>query len=271
MEWFYTQVDLTYVNSEFYRQAWIDRGISPDKLEILPRGIQTDLFQPQKRDEKFWEERGAKGTKLLYVGRVSKEKELEFMVKIYKELKRKKLPSTLCIVGDGPYRAEMKKELPDAIFTGILTGHELSVAYASADIFVFPSTTDTFGNVVIEATASGLPVFVSDVGGPKELITMKNQGAVLPAGNLEAWVTALENAVKNPPSRSELIANSKALHSERSWDEAFNQLWTREKKAVSVEKIESQIKEVQKTSKKKTSLKSSGAGQEELFGSAAQD
>src|SRR5260370_30177679 len=77
---------------------------------------------------------------------------------------------TLAIVGQGPFRAELEKLLPDAIFTGILNGRELGVAYASADLFVFPSTTDTYGNVVVEAMAAGLPVAVSDIGGAAGLV-----------------------------------------------------------------------------------------------------
>ena len=225
MQWFYGQLDLVYVNSEFYRRCWIDRGIVPDKLRIFPRGLDTELFNPSLRDPKFWILRGAKGPVMLYVGRVSKEKDLNFLAEIMPALHAKAGPFTLAIVGEGPYRAELEALLPDAIFTGILSGRELGVAYASADLFVFPSTTDTYGNVVVEAMAAGLPAAVSDIGGPRELIKNSQVGRVLPARNAAAWVKGLAEMLANLPSPEERRAIAVQSGSERKWDKAFAQLW----------------------------------------------
>src|SRR5471032_2514824 len=82
MQWFYGQTDLIYVNSEFYRCCWIDRGIVQDKLRIFPRGLDTEFFNPALRDPRFWTQRGAKGPVLLYVGRISKEKDLNLLAEI---------------------------------------------------------------------------------------------------------------------------------------------------------------------------------------------
>jgi glycosyltransferase involved in cell wall biosynthesis len=225
MQWFYGQVDLVYVNSEFYRRCWIDRGIVPDKLRIFPRGLDTELFNPALRDEKFWTKRGAKGPVMLYVGRVSKEKDLNFLAEIMPALRQKAGPFTLAIVGEGPYRKELEALVPDAIFTGILSGRELGVAYASADLFVFPSTTDTYGNVVVEAMAAGLPAAVSDIGGPRELIKNSQMGRVLPARDATAWVEGLAEMLRQlpPPEERQLIARQTGT--ERKWDQAFAKLW----------------------------------------------
>jgi len=225
MYWFYSQVDLVFVNSAFYRNCWVDRGIAPSKLAVFPRGLDTELFNPGHRQEDYWKKRGAKGTVLLYVGRVSKEKELPFLVEVLRELKKREKDVTLAVVGDGPYRTEMMQQLPEAIFTGILTGVELGRAYSSADLFVFPSTTDTFGNVVIEALSSGLPVFVSDVGGPKELITHEHEGRVLPANNLAAWAGAISSFLQNPITRDQSLTRANLVQTERSWDDAFRRFW----------------------------------------------
>lgn len=225
MRWFYTQVDRIYVNSNFYRQRWIERGVAPARLEIFPRGIDTELFNPKHRQSNFWTKRGAKGKVLLYVGRVSKEKQLGFLAEVYKELKKRHQPVALAVVGEGPYREELEKIIPSAIFTGILTGQELGTAYASADLFLFPSTTDTYGNVVVEALASGLPVLVSDVGGPKEIITHEHEGKVLPSGNLQEWVHAVEEWIQNPIKRSESLQRAEAIQADRSWDDAFKRFW----------------------------------------------
>lgn len=225
MQWFYSQTDIIYVNSEFYRRCWIDRGILPDKLRIFPRGLDTELFSPALRDSTFWTKRGAKGPVLLYVGRISKEKDLNLLVDVIPALRKKAGPFTLAIVGEGPYRAELEKLLPDAIFTGILNGRELGVAYASADLFVFPSTTDTYGNVVVEAMAAGLPVAVSDVGGPRELVKTSQMGRILPARDASAWIEGLSEMLAKPLSAEERLALSRQAGSERRWDSAFARFW----------------------------------------------
>jgi glycosyltransferase involved in cell wall biosynthesis len=225
MHWFYAQLDLIYVNSNFYRQCWIDRGIAPEKLAILPRGLETDLFNPKRRNAQFWTKRGAKGPVVLYVGRISKEKDLGLLVEVDRLARSKGAEFQMAFVGEGPYRRELQELLPEAIFTGILTGPELGEAYASADIFIFPSTTDTFGNVVVEALASGLPVLVSDIGGPMELIEGPHMGAVLSANQAELWAEALNDYLKNPLPRATLEKNAARMQAERSWDRAFDAFW----------------------------------------------
>jgi glycosyltransferase involved in cell wall biosynthesis len=225
MQWFYGLTDMVYVNSEFYRRCWIDRGILPDKLRIFPRGLDTELFNPAGRDPQFWPKRGAKGAVLLYVGRVSKEKDLNLLAEIMPALRKKAQPHTLAIVGEGPYRAELEKLLPGAIFTGILTGRELGIAYASADLFVFPSTTDTYGNVVVEAMAAGLPVAVSDIGGPRELVKNPQMGRVFPARDTAAWIDGLTEMLARLPTPEERLALAQLAGSERRWDQAFARFW----------------------------------------------
>lgn len=227
MHWFYSQVDLVYVNSEFYRQCWIERGFAPSRLAILPRGLDTVLFNPSRRDANFWKKKGARGPVLLYVGRVSREKELPFLAEVFLCLRRQGVSCELAVVGDGPYLEEMRATVPEAIFTGVLSGDELGRAYASADLFVFPSTTDTFGNVVIEAQASGLPVLVSDVGGPRELVVKPEQGRVLPARQLEPWVEAIREMLRCPIDRNRILEHVAELQEARSWDRAFRIFWER--------------------------------------------
>ena len=225
MQWFYGQFHLIYVNSSFYRQCWIDRGIPAERLAILPRGLDTEAFATRHRQDDFWTARGAQGPVLLYVGRISKEKELGFLVEVAKALEQRGLAFTLALVGDGPYRDELAAAYPAAIFTGILTGAALGAAYASADLFVFPSTTDTFGNVVLEALSSGLPVVVSDVGGPRELISHPGQGRVARARDLKHWVDTLAEMLAALPTPEGRQALGREIHRERSWDGAFERFW----------------------------------------------
>ena len=192
MHWFYGQLDTVFVNSEEYRQSWINRGLDPAKLKIFPRGLDTELFNPVRRDPAFWEKFGVTNGKvrLLYVGRISKEKDLDVLANAYRHLRDEGLSIQLLFVGHGPYSEALSETLPDAIFTGSLMGKELATAYASADVFAFPSTTDTFGNVIIEAQASGVPVIVSDSGGPKELVEDRGNGLITKSHDVEDFTRA---------------------------------------------------------------------------------
>ncbi|MDQ6765426.1 MAG: glycosyltransferase family 1 protein, partial [Verrucomicrobiota bacterium] len=227
MRWFYGQQDTVFVNSEQYRRNWIDRGIEPTKLEILPRGLDTELFQPSRRDPKFWERFGVSGdqVRLLYVGRISKEKDLDVLAAAYQRLREADLPVKLLMVGDGPYVKTFGELVPDAVFTGYLGGDELARAYASADIFVFPSTTDTFGNVIIEAQASGLPVVVSDIGGPKELVEDGVSGFVTKAHDAAEFARATTELVRDKALRVRMGACARERVVNRSWPEAFRKFW----------------------------------------------
>jgi glycosyltransferase involved in cell wall biosynthesis len=225
MDWFYGQMAKTYVNSAAYLRSWIDRGLPAEKLAILPRGIEVQAFHPSFRQADFWKRRGATGPVLLYVGRISKEKELGFLPAVAETLRRRGLKFTLAFVGEGPYRRELTRLLPDALFAGILTGRELSEAYASADLFVFPSTTDTFGNAVLEAMASGLPVVVSDEGGPPELLGQFGIGHVCRARSREEWAAAISLLLTSPPPIAEREKVAEAVRRAWNWEQAFAQFW----------------------------------------------
>lgn len=227
MHWFYNQLDVVWVNSEDYRRSWVERGIPAEKLRILPRGLDIELFRPTRRDPDFWRSRGLRDGELamLYVGRVSKEKGLDVTVAVTQRLAGWRLPVRPIFVGDGPYLAEMKKLLPDAIFTGYLRGEDLATGYASADFFVFPSTTDTFGNVVLEAHASALPVIVSDIGGPRDLIEDGVDGYVTRAHDADQIADRVRRLVEDPALRASMAAAARRKVESRDWQEAFARFW----------------------------------------------
>src|SRR6266513_3014087 len=228
MHWFYGQLDTVFVNSEEYRQSWIKRGFDPAKLKILPRGLDTELFTPARREPAFFEKFGACNgeVRLLYVGRVSREKDLDLLAAAYRLLRDEGLPVQLFVVGHGPYSDAFAKSLPEAFFTGYLRGNELATAYASADVFVFPSTTDTFGNVILEAQACGVPVVVSDSGGPKELVQDKGNGLITKSHDVEDFARAIRALVTNPALRERMGKSARDSVIERSWPNAFNKFCT---------------------------------------------
>jgi glycosyltransferase involved in cell wall biosynthesis len=227
MHWLYGQMDTVFVNSEQYRKCWIDRGFAPEKLQILPRGLDTDLFNPARRDLTFWPGSGANGAevRLLYVGRISREKDLDVLVAAYNKVREAGHPVKLYVVGHGPYSDALAAALPDAVFLGYLTGELLAKAYASADVFVFPSTTDTFGNVIIEAQASGLPVIVSDLGGPKELVEDGVNGIVTKAHDADDFARAINRLTGDAKLRGRMSEKARKSVIDRSWPGAFRKFW----------------------------------------------
>ncbi len=156
---------------------------------------------------------------MLYVGRVSTEKNLDVLTEIFKDQPEAKL----MVVGDGPYRAEMQQLIPEASFTGFLQGEALSQAYASADIFVFPSTTDTFGNVVREAMSSGVPVVVTDKMGPKEQVVQGETGFITTdTADLAAKLNLL---IRDEALRKKMGKNARNYALTQNWDAVFETLF----------------------------------------------
>ena len=226
--WYYDQMDMIYAPSQSTREELAAKGISAEKIMVYPRGIDTRRFNPSKRNG-FFKKWGLDETltKVLYVGRVSKEKNLHLLTQAYRLLAQSKPEVMLAVVGDGPYLAEMMEEAVDlpCIFTGRLEGEDLAEAYASSDIFVFPSATDTFGNVVLEAQASGLPVIVTDQGGPVENILPGKTGLVVKADCIQSIFNAMASLVADPRKRSAMGQHARSYMENRSFDAAFNETW----------------------------------------------
>ena len=141
-----------------------------EKTVLWTRGVDHALFRP-RTDANLAETNGWKRPVFVNVGRVAVEKNLEAFLDL-------QLPGTKLIVGDGPSRTALERKYPDAVFVGSKTGEDLARHYASADVFVFPSRTDTFGNVLLEALASGLPVAAFPVPGPLDVIGGSNAGVL---------------------------------------------------------------------------------------------
>ncbi len=226
--WYYDQADLVFVPSNSTASELIQKGISPQKIQLFPRGIDIQRFHPSKRNgvlEKRY--RIDAGIKLLYVGRISKEKNLQHLEKVFRTLTETRQDVHLLLVGDGPYLSEMQanmKGLP-CTFTGYLEGEDLAAVYASSDLFVFPSTTDTFGNVVLEAQASGIPVIVTDLGGPQENLVPGKTGLVVDAGDSEAFLKAVDSLLKEPNRMRQMGRAARQYMEDRSFESAFNRTW----------------------------------------------
>jgi glycosyltransferase involved in cell wall biosynthesis len=134
---------------------------------------------------------------------------------------------SLIVAGDGPYLKTMQAALQGtpSCFTGYVTGETLARLYASSDLFVFPSTTDTFGNVVLEAQASGLPVIVTDSGGPQENMLPGKTGVVVPADDANALLETIQTLINRPEKLKALGKAGRQYMEERSFESAFNETW----------------------------------------------
>jgi glycosyltransferase involved in cell wall biosynthesis len=166
--WFHRAASHTLVGTRSLMRELAAERIGK-KLVLWPRGVDARRYHPSKRRTSVYE--GLPGPIWLFVGRVAPEKSVEDFLRLT-------LPGTKVVVGDGPARARLERAFPSAVFRGFRFGEDLAAHYASADCFVFPSRTDTFGNVILEALASGLPVAAVPAPGPVDLISDGVNGAV---------------------------------------------------------------------------------------------
>ncbi|MEM9457347.1 MAG: glycosyltransferase [Myxococcota bacterium] len=202
--------------------------LRPERIRVVQRGVDTQRFHPGHEDPSFWPEQGLTGRNtLLYVGRLSAEKNVGFLAEVFRDLADHGADVELAIVGDGPLRESLTEQLAGypAAFTGYLRGEQLAAAYASASLFLFPSTHDTFGNVVMEAMASGTPALVSNVGGPSELVRHREAGLVLPAGDHDHWKDAIETLVLDRQRRVSMGHCARRLAEESTYDRARSEQW----------------------------------------------
>jgi glycosyltransferase involved in cell wall biosynthesis len=161
-------------------------------VRLLRRAVDTELFHPARRDEALRASWGvAPGDPaVLHVGRIAPEKNLELAVRAFHALRERAPRARLVVVGDGPALAALAARHPDVVFAGIRRGEDLARHYASADLFLFPSLTETFGNVTLEALASGVPVVAFDYGAAREHIDSPLAGARVPRDDEQAFVDA---------------------------------------------------------------------------------
>ena len=229
--WFYGQMDMISVPSAATADELVCKGLPRDKMVVHQSGINTSKFHPAKRNGYFQTHYSLTEpvTKLIYVGRVSKEKNLQVLAAIIRTMSQVGNNVCLVVVGEGPYLTQMQntcRDLP-VLFTGYLGGDDLAQAYASSDIFVFPSTVDTMGSAVIEAQASGLPVIVTDQGGPQENMLDGETGMVVPADEhmADGFVQAISRLCDNPDLMAGMGHKARTYAQRYSCQESFLSFW----------------------------------------------
>jgi phosphatidylinositol alpha 1,6-mannosyltransferase len=231
LKWFYNQAQSVLAPTREVIEKLNRNGIR--NLKVWGRGIHLNRFSRRYRSMALREQWGAKGKKvILYSGRFVWYKDLETFIKVY-ELFKANGPDDVVfvLVGDGPVDGELKRRMPEAHFPGYLEGEELSRVYASADILLFPSTTETFGNVVLEAMASGIPAVVSDIGGCKEVVWRSGGGMVCKAQQSRSFYEGCKRLVEDKNFYEKVQCSGMKYASEQSWDR-INTLVLEEYKAI---------------------------------------
>ncbi len=217
----YNRCDRVFVPSITIMDELNDRGFKT--TEYLPHGIDLNIFNRNYKSDNWKKSIEAQNKKvLLYVGRLVWEKDLRTLIEVYDQLTGLREDVTFVLVGDGPIRKELEKNMPEALFLGYKSGEELSTIYASSDLFVFPSTTETFGNVVLEAMASGTVPVCSNEGGASSSIKNDQNGIICKAKDSFDFSKKILKLISNQTELQRISENCIEYASQQSWDNIFS-------------------------------------------------
>lgn len=216
---FYQQCEQIYVPSMAMAEILEEHDIT-EGLRLWRRGVDTTRFTPEQRSLEWRRRRGIDDNEVVvaFVSRLVREKGLDVYADVIRRLERQEVPHRSLVVGDGPARRDLQARLPNTTFTGFLEGDELARAYASADLFLFPSDTETFGNVTLEAMASGLPTICADAVGSRDLVDHGATGYRCPPGDVSAFTEATRTLVLNHERREQMGATAYDHAQDYRWD-----------------------------------------------------
>lgn len=223
-KWFHRRSRKIFVPTDETRGHLQSIGFS--NLSIWSRGIDTTLFSQDRRSEEFRSRYGLEGKKvILYVGRVAAEKDIDILPETMRRVQAQHENAVLVVTGDGPQLAALRVQAPEGTcFTGFLRGESLAQAYASSDLFLTPSTTETFGNVALEAMASGLPVIAADAGGFRNIVHHGEDGLLCAPRDALASAEAVSLLLAQPELARAMGRRAVETANKRSWDSVFDQL-----------------------------------------------
>ncbi|WP_448579013.1 glycosyltransferase family 4 protein [Thermaurantiacus sp.] len=216
---FYRDLDEIYAPTEGMARVLVEGGFS-ERVRIWSRGVDHALFHPGRRDMAWRRSLGIDDSAFVigFVGRLVLEKGLDVVAAAAQALTAMGISHRLLIVGDGPARERFVSEVPQALFTGFLTGEALARAYASFDLFLNPSITETFGNVTLEAMACAVPVVAADAVGSSSLVADGVSGRLVPPGDAAAFAVAIAAYAADPALRAAHGRAGLALAANHEWD-----------------------------------------------------
>ena len=216
-KWLYNQAGVVFVPTEEVQKDLAEKRITHTR--IWSRGIHTDVFNPSFRSSTLRGEWSTGEKKvILYSGRFVWYKDLQTFIDVYRLFKERGPEDIVFVLlGRGPIEEELRTSMPDAIFPGYLSGKQLGRAYASADIFLFPSTTETFGNVIQEALAAGIPAVVSDKGGCQEIVKRSGGGLIAKAKDAESFYQCCKQLLTNKDLYNALRSSGLRYAKKKAW------------------------------------------------------
>jgi len=217
---FYNRCDRIYVPSEEMRLALLSWDVAPHRLQLWQRGIDTQLFSPTKKDKTVVQKLvGNDRPVILFASRLVWEKNLETLFNIYQLSQDRNLPFNFLVVGDGVAMEACQRRMPKAIFTGKVDHEQLSVLYAACDVFLFPSISESYGNVVLEAMASGLPCVIADGGGSRNFIQQGENGFLCQPNQADDYVNKITRVLQDARLHEQFVAEGLRYSKSFSWDD----------------------------------------------------
>jgi glycosyltransferase involved in cell wall biosynthesis len=224
MRYFHNRSNFTMVPTKAMREQLHKQGF--ERLKVVARGIDTDLFSPTKRCEKLRRRWGLKekNKAVLYVGRLASEKNLLLSVDAFKAMLKIDPSLKMIWVGDGPERAALELSCPSSIFAGMQTGESLAQYYASSDIFLFSSISETFGNVTLEAMASGLAVVAFDYAAAQQFIQNGSNGLLAEMNNSSAFIAQSQSIVRDSVDLQHISQQARLTTLDHSWQKVTKHL-----------------------------------------------
>ena len=220
----YNECDRVFVPSEPIRKELRAHGF--ETTEFLPHGVDTGTFNPAHRSDQWRRVNGCEGkTVLLFAGRLVWEKDLRTLAEAHRIITSRRDDALFVIAGDGPVRPELETMMPGARFLGQVGTAALSEAYASSDLFVFPSTTETFGNVTLEAMASGIPPVCAREGGASGFVRSGATGLLAEPRDAEDLASKITFMLDRPEERKKMGAAAFQFASAQSWERIFDRLF----------------------------------------------
>ncbi|MBN2585910.1 MAG: glycosyltransferase [Candidatus Fermentibacteraceae bacterium] len=236
IKWFYSCFDEVRVPTDEYIGILRHRGYEFKRVVKFFRGIDTDLFSPGRTvNPRFtYSQMDLSEPVLAYTGRISRDKDLNIAFEAYRRILDEYPGTVFLVAGDGPYLEDLREEwsgVPGIVFLGLIPNHELPGLYSRADLFVFPSESDTFGMSVLEAQSCGVPAVVSSVGGPSEIIEDGVTGMVARAGDIEDWTRKIVEIIRMKTSDDEAYQSMCRNSRERvmthfDWNSVFDSLFS---------------------------------------------
>ncbi|KZY62430.1 MULTISPECIES: glycosyltransferase family 1 protein [unclassified Oleiphilus] len=223
MRWFHNTSASTLVPTQQQKQMLEHKGFT--NTEVVSRGIDGELFSPTKRNQQLRDQWGASENEpvFLYVGRIAAEKNLELLADTYESISEKYPKAKFVLVGDGPLKPSLAARYPALIFAGVKRGEKLAQHYASGDIFLFPSQTDTFGNVVTEAMASGCCICAFDDAAAKEHLDNRQSAFLADLGDDRQFIKNAIAAYEKTDLRKNLSMSSVVLAQRLNWQKLVQQ------------------------------------------------